>query len=345
MLPPGASSSCRGGAARSSVSALDRRAHRSSCSCTAGRRRRRSTGVPASRRWPTASGSSPSTTAATDAACAAVQPFRLEDCADDIAALLAALGVDRCIAVGYSMGGPIAQLLWQRHPHLVDGLVPVRDRGDVPRDHRESGALRDGDRLGASSPGPCSRDRSPWRRRRRSGMGGGPSLIVVGARRDRRTRLDPDRPGRSGDLPLRLAAVDARHVRPDGRHRHLRRRCRAPSGGSSPSPGRSLERRARRRRRARCLHGRAGALRPRPRRRLRGGRQTHTHRRHTGARSLGRMTQVLRRGRSPGRATTLMPLCIVLVGVKDVVRARRSVCRWWFKGRSRRSRATSSVTS
>ena len=34
-----------------------------------------------------------------------------------------AMGVDRCIAVGYSMGGPIAQLLWQRHPHLVDGLV------------------------------------------------------------------------------------------------------------------------------------------------------------------------------------------------------------------------------
>ena len=50
-------------------------------------------------------------------------PFRLEDCADDIAVLLHALGVDRCIAVGYSMGGPIAQLLWQRHPHLVDGLV------------------------------------------------------------------------------------------------------------------------------------------------------------------------------------------------------------------------------
>jgi 3-oxoadipate enol-lactonase len=50
-------------------------------------------------------------------------PFRLEDCADDIAVLLRAVGVDRCIAVGYSMGGPIAQLLWQRHPHLVDGLV------------------------------------------------------------------------------------------------------------------------------------------------------------------------------------------------------------------------------
>ncbi len=51
------------------------------------------------------------------------QPFRLVDCADDVAALVAVLGLDRVIAVGYSMGGPIAQLLWQRHPHLVAGLV------------------------------------------------------------------------------------------------------------------------------------------------------------------------------------------------------------------------------
>jgi 3-oxoadipate enol-lactonase len=50
-------------------------------------------------------------------------PFRLEDCADDVAALAGVLGVERCIAVGYSMGGPIAQLLWRRHPHLVAGLV------------------------------------------------------------------------------------------------------------------------------------------------------------------------------------------------------------------------------
>ena len=50
-------------------------------------------------------------------------PFRLEDCAADVAALIGELGIERCIAVGYSMGGPIAQLLWQRHPRLVDGLV------------------------------------------------------------------------------------------------------------------------------------------------------------------------------------------------------------------------------
>jgi len=49
--------------------------------------------------------------------------FRLADCADDVAVLADILGVDRLIPVGYSMGGPIAQLLWHRHRDLVAGLV------------------------------------------------------------------------------------------------------------------------------------------------------------------------------------------------------------------------------
>jgi pimeloyl-ACP methyl ester carboxylesterase len=49
--------------------------------------------------------------------------FRLADCADDVAALIEVLGTGPVIAVGYSMGGPIAQLLWKRHPELVAGLV------------------------------------------------------------------------------------------------------------------------------------------------------------------------------------------------------------------------------
>jgi pimeloyl-ACP methyl ester carboxylesterase len=50
-------------------------------------------------------------------------PFRLADCADDAAALLEELAIDDAIVVGYSMGGPIAQLLWRRHPDRVTGLV------------------------------------------------------------------------------------------------------------------------------------------------------------------------------------------------------------------------------
>lgn len=51
------------------------------------------------------------------------QPFRLSDVADDVAALLTHLDTGPVIVVGFSMGGPIAQLLWQRHPDLVAGLV------------------------------------------------------------------------------------------------------------------------------------------------------------------------------------------------------------------------------
>jgi pimeloyl-ACP methyl ester carboxylesterase len=49
--------------------------------------------------------------------------FRLADCADDVAALLDVLDVESAIVVGYSMGGPVAQLLWRQHPDKVDGLV------------------------------------------------------------------------------------------------------------------------------------------------------------------------------------------------------------------------------
>jgi 3-oxoadipate enol-lactonase len=49
--------------------------------------------------------------------------FRLEDCADDIAALAGVLGISRFIAVGYSMGGMVAQVLYRRHASLLSGLV------------------------------------------------------------------------------------------------------------------------------------------------------------------------------------------------------------------------------
>ena len=50
-------------------------------------------------------------------------PVRLADCADDAIAALDVLGIDRAIVVGYSMGGPIAQLTWHRHRDRVAGLV------------------------------------------------------------------------------------------------------------------------------------------------------------------------------------------------------------------------------
>lgn len=51
------------------------------------------------------------------------ETFRLEDCADDAVAVMDELGIADVIAVGYSMGGPIAQLMWRRHRRRVSGLV------------------------------------------------------------------------------------------------------------------------------------------------------------------------------------------------------------------------------
>ena len=52
-----------------------------------------------------------------------MEPFSLEDCADDAAALLDQLSAGRVIVVGYSMGGPVGQLLARRHPGQVAALV------------------------------------------------------------------------------------------------------------------------------------------------------------------------------------------------------------------------------
>lgn len=51
------------------------------------------------------------------------EPFRLASCASDAAALVRTLGCGPVIAVGYSMGGPIASLMARDHPDTVRALV------------------------------------------------------------------------------------------------------------------------------------------------------------------------------------------------------------------------------
>ena len=51
------------------------------------------------------------------------EPFTLEDCADDAAALLDQIGAARVIVVGYSMGGPVGALFARRYPGRVQALV------------------------------------------------------------------------------------------------------------------------------------------------------------------------------------------------------------------------------
>ena len=63
--------------------------------------------------------------------------FKLSDCADDAAAVADYLGIDKFIPVGYSMGGPIAQLLWKQHHDRVQGLVLCATAGSFASSREE----------------------------------------------------------------------------------------------------------------------------------------------------------------------------------------------------------------
>ena len=83
--------------------------------------------------------------------------FRLADCADDAAAILRHLDAGPAVVVGYSMGGPIAQLLAHRHPELVAGLVltaTARDFRGGPADRFRFAAM--GVVAAASRIGPAA---------------------------------------------------------------------------------------------------------------------------------------------------------------------------------------------
>jgi pimeloyl-ACP methyl ester carboxylesterase len=66
---------------------------------------------------------------------AEVPPFDTTTAADDVAALITALGLDRPIVVGHSLGGLVCLLLNDRHPELIRGIV----LGDTPLNHARRG--------------------------------------------------------------------------------------------------------------------------------------------------------------------------------------------------------------
>ena len=67
--------------------------------------------------------------------------FRLADCAADVAETLRALDADPAIAVGYSMGGPVAQLLWRDHRDVVSGMVLCATGAEFVPGNRERYAM------------------------------------------------------------------------------------------------------------------------------------------------------------------------------------------------------------
>jgi diacylglycerol O-acyltransferase len=70
------------------------------------------------------------------------QTFRLEDCADDVAAVLDALAVDRAIVAGYSMGSLITQLTWHQQRDRVAGIVLGAGTARFTRDGSNPASLR-----------------------------------------------------------------------------------------------------------------------------------------------------------------------------------------------------------
>ena len=124
--------------------------------------------------------------------------FRLEDAADDVAALADVLGIDRFVAAGYSMGGPVAQLVWHRHRDRVAGLVLAATFARQARGRRERAVLRSVGALGRGT-------RLVGRRRQ---------LDLLTSAADSLSSA-PDRPPwmlaevRSGSVPMMLEAAAA----------------------------------------------------------------------------------------------------------------------------------------
>lgn len=105
--------------------------------------------------------------------------FSLEECVDDAAAVLDALGIPAVVAVGYSMGGALAQMFWRRHGARTAGLVLAStsacwnaNRGDAmfypvlgaANDRfRDRYRARVGEvRASLSEPEPAGREMSTW---------------------------------------------------------------------------------------------------------------------------------------------------------------------------------------
>lgn len=64
----------------------------------------------------------------------ATGPYTMDRYADDVAALLDALQIERAVIGGLSMGGYVALALWRRHRHLVRALIlaDTRASADTP---------------------------------------------------------------------------------------------------------------------------------------------------------------------------------------------------------------------
>lgn len=84
--------------------------------------------------------------------------FLISDCADDVAAVIDALDLDRPIVAGYSMGSVIAQRVWRQHPDIVGGLILAASTAHFRTNGRER-VFHTGMELGMGLTATLSRSR------------------------------------------------------------------------------------------------------------------------------------------------------------------------------------------
>ena len=122
--------------------------------------------------------------------------FRFIDAVDDTIALADELGIERFVPVGYSMGGPIAQLLWQRHPDRVAGIVLGATWAKFTSSRRGSFIVRRASTIGRTSrlmPSAWRTSAYMAAASRVSSIGGRPPWIINECR--------------SGHVPMMLEAM------------------------------------------------------------------------------------------------------------------------------------------
>lgn len=71
-----------------------------------------------------------------------VVPYSVDQYADDLAALLGLLGVERAVVCGLSMGGYVALAMLRRHRSLVRGLILASTRASADSDETREKRLR-----------------------------------------------------------------------------------------------------------------------------------------------------------------------------------------------------------
>lgn len=148
------------------------------------------------------------------------QPYSVEEMAEDVAGLLAALGVRRTRVLGVSMGGRIALALTLAHPTLVEQLVLVSTAARVGRRpwwFGLAGLLSQAPGLRGKYPQPRyayrsqSAASSAYNCAARLGEIYAPTLIMQG-RRDQLTPFALAEELRDGIPSARLLAFDGGHL-------------------------------------------------------------------------------------------------------------------------------------